>query len=317
MKLWWHKLTHWEYWSANIVYAPTFLLWVWYAIRFRSISFYKYSNPGIANGGLYGDSKFKFYKMLPKHLFPETIFVDINNPINLKLCLEELNFNFPLIVKPDLGCRGRAVQKAHNLEELTEYKNSMHENFLIQRIIDWPEELGLFYCRIPNQNKGHITGLTFKRFLTITGNGSDTIEQLLRNNPRFEIQIPQLQNKIDLSEVLKNDEKRCLVPYGNHSRGTEFLNGSQHITDKLERTFDEIFNNLKGCYYGRLDIRFNTFKELEEGRNFSIIEFNGAKSEPTHIYDTSQGFWFGQREIFKHQKIFAQIISISKRINFK
>ena len=57
MKLWYHKLRNWEYWPVYLVYAPVFFYWIWMMIKFRSVSFYKYANPGIKNGGFYGDSK--------------------------------------------------------------------------------------------------------------------------------------------------------------------------------------------------------------------------------------------------------------------
>jgi hypothetical protein len=85
------------------------------------------------------------------------------------------------------------------------------------------------------------------------------------------------------------------------------------ITEKLEETFNSILNNIDGLYYGRLDIRFNTIEELEQGKNFSIIEFNGAKSEPSHIYDPKHSFLDGQIEIFRHQRIFSKIIAISRK----
>jgi hypothetical protein len=39
-----------------------------------------------------------------------------------------------------------------------------------------------------------------------------------------------------------------------------------------------------------------------------IIEINGAKSEPTHIYDPKHSFWYAQKEIYKHQKLFYRVV---------
>jgi hypothetical protein len=105
-----------------------------------------------------------------------------------------------------------------------------------------------------------------------------------------------------------------LVPFGNHNRGTAFLDGNSQITHKLEQTFNNILKSVPGFYYGRLDIRYNTFEELEGGKNFSIIEINGAKSEPTHIYDPQHSFWFGQKEIFRHQKMLKKIVKANANV---
>ena len=280
-------------------------------IKFRSFSFYKYSNPSIKNGGFYGDSKMEIYNLLPAGLYPKTALIQKNELTNFEKILIDNKIKFPFIVKPDIGLRGIDVQKANTIEELIQYGKKAKGNFLIQELIDLPNEIGLFYCRLPREKSGKITGITLKNFLTVEGNGKDNIEQLMKKNLRFEMQISKTRNKINHNEVIPKHEKRCLVPFGNHNRGTEFLDGKEYITDKLEFTFDNILNKIPGFYYGRLDIRFNTFDELAKGVNFSIIELNGAKSEPTHIYDTKHSFWYGQREIFRHQKIFRQIIKMN------
>ncbi len=274
-------------------------------------SFCKYSNPGIKNGGFYSDSKAKIYRLLPDGSYPKTVLIEVDKQNDFKKIIKENNLNFPLFLKPDIGFRGILVHKVDSMEGLITYNQSINEDFLLQEAIEYPNEIGLFYCRIPNHGKGIITGITLKKFLTIQGNGKDNIEEQLKKVPRYEMQIPKLRGKINLSEILTDGEKKCLVPYGNHNRGTEFSDGREYITRKLEHTFDEILKNVRGFYYGRLDIRFNTFEELEQGINFSIIELNGAKSEPTHIYDTKHSFWYGQREIFKHQKLFQKIIKIN------
>lgn len=280
-------------------------------IKFRSFKFYKYSNPSIINGGFYGDSKFKIYNLLPKYLYPKTVFVDIERLKNIEELILQSQLQFPLIVKPDIGCRGIGVQKVNTLEELMHYGKKAKGNYLIQELVELPNEIGLFYYRLPNKENGKITGITIKKFLTVEGNGKDSIEKLMKKNLRFEMQISKIRDKINLNEVIPQYEKRCIVPFGNHNRGTEFLDGKEYITEKLEQTFDEILRNIKGFYYGRLDIRYNTFEELEQKINFSIIELNGAKSEPTHIYDTKHSFWYGQSEIFKHQKLLQKIIKLN------
>ncbi len=311
MKLWWHKVKNWEYWSVYVVYTPVFFLWLWNMLKFRSFSFFTYSNPGIKNGGFYGDSKAEIYKLLPQAYYPKTVLVETNKPTNFVRLVIENQLKFPLIVKPDIGCRGVGVQKVNSVEEIILYSQSIQASFLIQETVAYPNEIGLFYCRLPNENKGKITGITLKQFLTVEGNGNESIKQLLQKVPRFEMQIPKLREQINLNEVLALGEKRCLVPFGNHNRGTAFLDGKKHITQKLENTFNAILANIPGFYYGRLDIRFNTFEELEQGRNFSVIELNGAKSEPTHIYDPNYTLWKAQLEIFRHQNIFQRIVKMN------
>ena len=311
MRIFWHKLKNWEYWSAYFIYMPTFFYWLWLMVKFRSISFYKYANPSIKNGGFYGDSKMNIYNLFPKNLYPKTILIEQNKNYDFEKIITEYKLSFPLILKPDIGLRGIDVVKVNSVFDIENYCKIIKANFLIQELINLPNEIGLFYCRIPNEANGKITGLTLKNFLTVEGNGFETIEQLLKKNYRYEMQISKLKNKINLKEVLPVNVNRCIVPFGNHNRGTEFLDGKAFISDKLEESFNTIFKAIPGFYYGRLDIRYNTFEELEQGKNYSIIELNGAKSEPTHIYDTKHSFWFGQKEIFRHQKIMQKIVKVN------
>ena len=313
MRLWWHRVTHWEYWPVYVVYAPSFFLWAWWVVRFRSVKFFKFANPAINNGGLYGDSKFDIYKLLPKNSYPKTHLIKQGLAYDFTELLAEDQLTFPLIVKPDVGLRGIGVQRVNSIEEIQAYSRTMNENFLIQELIEYPNEMGLFYCRMPDERVGSITGITLKEFLCIEGNGMDSMEDLLRKNPRFEMQIPKLKDKMDLSMVLPKNESKCIVPFGNHNRGTEFLDGREFISEKLESRMNELLANIDGFYYGRLDIRYNSLEDLENGIHFSIIELNGAKSEPTHIYDPKHSFFYGQKEIIKHQLIFKNIIKTVRR----
>src|SRR5213078_3087959 len=64
-------------------------------------------------------------------------------------------------------------------------------------------------------------------------------------------------------------------------------------------------------YFGRLDVRYNTWDELRQGKNFSIIELNGAGSEPTHMYDPKHSIFYAWKEIIRHWKILARISRIN------
>jgi hypothetical protein len=45
---------------------------------------------------------------------------------------------------------------------------------------------------------------------------------------------------------------------------------------------------------------YNTFEELELGKNFAVVELNGAASEPTHIYDPKHSIFFAWKELMRH-----------------
>jgi len=100
--------------------------------------------------------------------------------------------------------------------------------------------------------------------------------------------------------VLPPGEVRILVPFGSHTRGSEFRDITDHCTSELSSLIDDICVRTPGFYFGRLDIRYNSWEEFCAGKSFKIIEINGAGSEPTHMYDPRHLLWFAWREIVRH-----------------
>lgn len=315
-KAWYIKLSNWEYWPFNIVYGPVYFYWLWLMIKSRSFFFFNTSNPLIKNGGFLQESKKEIYDLIPQQYYPATLFFIAGS--NKQQVLNEMTgigMNFPVIAKPDIGMRGMLVQKLQSAQELESYINNTKVNFLIQDFVEFENEIGLFYYRYPGETKGNISGIVGKEFLTVTGDGLSSIEELLMKDQRFILQLPVL--KETHTEVLKlkpgKNEQYLLVPYGNHCRGSKFLDISNLIDDELVCTIDKICQQIPKFYFGRMDIRYRTWDELKQGKNFSIIELNGAGSEPTHMYDPKHSIFFAWKEIIRHWNILYKISRLNHR----
>lgn len=311
-----HKLLHWEYWPFAVVYYPLFPVWFYYAFKARSLFFFNAANPSIKNGGMAMESKKEIYDLIPAQFIPKTILVGKKESIDSILVkATAAGISFPLIAKPDIGLKAFAVDKIQDRQELVAYQNKLGKNFLVQELINYPNEIGIFYVRFPDENQGKITGIVSKEFLSVTGNGTDTIVQLIKSIPRSYFQLPALLKKYGgyLDTILSPGKEFILVPYGSHTRGAKFTDVSHQMNDRLLKTINDICTQVGGFYFGRLDIRYNTFSELFEGINFSIIEINGAGSEPTHIYDPNHNIFFAWKEIIRHWKYLYQI----SEMNFK
>jgi hypothetical protein len=294
----------------NIVYIPIYFLWTWYAIKSKSIFFFNSCNPTIKNGGFFMESKKEIYDLIPQKYYPKTeLIINKTNFDDVLKILEKSLIKFPFIAKPDIGLRGSAVKKIYNLEDLKNYFNKADFDFLIQEFIPFEKEIGVFYVRFPNEKLGKITGIVEKEFLIVTGDGISTIETLIKQNPRHEMQLKTLQIEfgVNLQSVLQKNEKLNLVPYGNHIRGAKFLDSGHLISDKLTDLFNEMCTQIDGFYFGRLDVMYHDFSELESGKNFAIVELNGAASEPTHIYDPKHSIFFAWRELARHIKYMYNI----------
>ena len=304
------KLFHWEYWPFYIVHGPAFIYWFWLSFRARSFFFFNTSNPTIKNGGFLMESKKEIYDLIPAIYYPPTLlFKPTTTQAELTDTIKQGGLKYPMIGKPDIGMKGMSVKKLENENDLIEYATYSKVDFLVQEFIPFKNEVGIFYYRYPNELKGKISGVVRKEFLAVTGNGVSTVEQLLNEDKRYVLQLPVLKKTYakKLNTVLKKDEEFLLVPYGNHVRGAKFIDDSHLIDEELLNTIDGICKKVNGFYFGRMDIRFNTWEELKQGKNFSIIELNGAGSEPTHIYDPNHSIFFAWKEIIRHNKILWRI----------
>ena len=309
-KLFIHKLTHWEYWPFDIVYIPMYFVWFYYAAKARSFFFFNAANPLIKNAGFLMESKKEIYDIIPAQFIPKTLFFKQDTATaEILKTVSASGIAFPCIVKPDMGGKGRGVEKIYALEDIAGYATKIKMDFLVQEFIPYPEEVGIFYCRMPDEADGFISGIVAKEFLIVKGDGYSTLTQLLEKDPRYHFQLPALQKIYGegLNVVLEKDEVKNLVPYGNHARGAKFLDVSYWADESFTKTFDTIFKQIPEFYFGRLDIMYSNFEDLKAGKIFSIVELNGAGSEPTHIYDPGHSLFFAWKEIARHFKILCAI----------
>lgn len=311
------KIFHWEYWPFSVLYAPLYPYWFWLCLKARAFFYINAANPTIRNGGFLMESKKEIYDLLPEGTYPITLFFSAGTiPAEVLANVKSSGVEYPIIGKPDIGMRGMSVQKLESDKELVAYAEKSKVDFLVQAFIPFEEEVGIFYYRIPGEERGHITGIVGKEFLTVSGDGEATIDQLLQRDPRFILQLPVLRKTMPemLVEVLPKGEKKLLVPYGNHARGAKFLDLTHLADAQLNQMIDHLAKQIDGFYYGRMDIRYDTIELLRQGKNFSIIELNGSGSEPTHMYDPKHSVFFAWREILRHWDLMCKISMINHKM---
>ncbi len=309
------KLTNWEYWPFHILYGPIYFYWFWLCIKARSFFFFNTSNPTIRYGGFLMESKKEIYDLLPKELYPTTILCNAAQSFDeIKKSIDFHHITYPFIAKPDIGLRGMSVALLNSVEELFRYHSSCKVDYLIQAYVPWEDEVGIFYYRYPGENKGRISGIVGKELLKVKGDGTNTMQKLIERNDRFALQLEALQSMYgnELNIVLKKNEEKLLVPFGNHCRGAKFIDLTSLVNGELNETIDRICCQIPGFYFGRLDIKYNNWDDLCKGKNISIIELNGAGSEPAHIYDPKHSLWFAWRVIIHHWKVLYKISKMNK-----
>ena len=304
------RLRHWEYWPFEVVYTPVFFYHLWLSLKARSLFFFSASNPFIETGGLLGESKIDILDHISDEFKPKTLFIPASAGIDLvRKKLADSGLVYPVIAKPNVGERGWRVEKITNETELTTYLQSNPVNFLIQKYVDEPLELGVFYYRMPGQEQGVVSSIVQKEFLTIRGNGRNCVEELIGQNERAVLQLPALREKYGhiFHDIPAPGETITLVPIGNHSRGTKFLDANHLITPELTRIFDRISQSIDGFYFGRYDLRCRSVADLYAGKHINIMELNGAGAEPAHIYQPGFSIREAYRVLFHHWRVLYDI----------
>ncbi len=319
-KPFWIRLLHWEYWSFNVIYVPIYPIFIILCLRARSLFFYTAANPKIKNGGFLGESKKEIYGLVPNALQPKTIFFPKDSdPAWVLAQLKDRGLQFPMIGKPDIGARGKGIKKLDDASSVMLYVSAVPFDFHIQEFILYEKEAGIFYYRIPGMVRGNISGIVLKEFLRVKGDGIQTIRRLLINNPRGVLQLPQLEilEPEMLKRIIPAGEIYTVSPYGNHARGALFIDDGKSVNEALVKMVDEICCQIPDFYFGRLDIRYESRELLEQGKSFSILEVNGAGSEPAHIYDPAHTIFFAWKEIIRHWKILLKISLANHRRGYR
>ena len=280
------RIRSWEYWPFGIVQAPLFFQWLWYACRSGSLFWFSTSNPSIYTGGMMGESKADVLALIPDHLKPTTLLIRVPADVaQVKSAMEAAGLEFPCIFKPDLGERGWMVRLIADEDEAAAYLEEIKVDFLIQAYVALPLEFGVFYVRKPDAERGRIVSLTAKSMLTVQGDGSSTLGELIINNDRARLQAVRLHRflKHRWHHVLPAGEQLMINGIGNHCLGTMFLDAGHLVNPEMEEAFDRISRNIPGFFFGRFDLRCASESDLRESR-VKILELNGCGAEPAHIY---------------------------------
>jgi membrane protein DedA with SNARE-associated domain len=306
------RLRQWEFWPAWIFYIPVAIYYLFLSIRYRSFTLPTAANPGMQNGGFIGESKQEILKLLQEtepELVADAYLLEGWTTSDRLLALHRLCCNHkiapPFILKPDVGQRGNGVRLIRSLREALDYLLKVDAPVILQRYARGPYEAGVFYFRRPGEAHGRIFSITEKLFPKIVGDGVSTIEQLIRSDARasrlastYLKRFAGRENQIlAVGEVLK------LVESGNHAQGCIFRDGSHLWSKELERNIDNLSRRLRGFYFGRFDIRYDNEENLRTGRNFKIVELNGASSEATNIYDARNSLRSAYATLFRQWRL--------------
>ena len=313
------RLWRWEFWPTWLFYLPLVPWLVYLSIRHRGFGTITAANPGMPMGGVIGESKHDILAKLPPPSAPAFTLIE-SGEIEARLealgaFLRQRGIVMPIILKPDVGQRGVGVKLIRDDDAARSYFEATPGPVIAQAYHPGPFEAGIFYYRMPGQERGRLFSITDKQFPVLIGDGVSSVEELIWSHPRYRMQAQTFltRHAEQVDRILAEGETFKLGVVGNHCQGTEFLDGSHLITPALTEAIDGIARTIDGFYFGRFDIRYNDPAELKAGRGFSIIELNGATSESTNIYDSRRSIWWAYCTLFRQWSLLFRIGSHNRR----
>lgn len=319
------RIVEWEFWPVQIFYLPVVLYCAVLAVRFRSLTVFTSANPGILAGGLVGESKDEIYKLIKgsgaadasmlKHL---QVAGHLAVEAKIELVTEFMvrhRLSLPIVLKPDVGERGKSVTIARTWDEVKEYLSMVGRDTIAQEYFEGVEA-SVFYYRFPAEPKGRIFSITEKRFPAVTGDGVSDLKTLILSDSRAVALAESYcrQNAKRLDTILGSGELKQLIDIGTHSRGAIFSDGEWLRTPELELAIDEICRGIDGFYFGRFDLRARTFADFQNGGPFRIIELNGVASESTNIYDPKFSLFDAYRILFRQWRTAFEIGDANRKL---
>ncbi|WP_211103895.1 D-alanine--D-alanine ligase [Skermanella pratensis] len=315
-------LSAFEFWSMRRFYWPIALYALWLMVRYRGVTLPTAANPSFPGGGLVGESKSAILDLAcaaaPDHVAP---FVAIDRPgrpddpigeaLAAEAAMTAAGLGFPVVAKPDLGCRGAGVRLVRDPGELAAYLEGFPAGarLILQRHVAYEAEAGVFYVREPGRERGRLVSLTLKYFPYVHGDGSSTLRELILADPRAG-RVPHLylpRHAARLDQVPEAGEPVRLAFAGSHSRGSIFRDGTALVTPAMTARFDAIARAIPEFWFGRFDVRFADIVRLQAGEDFAILEVNGAGAEMTHVWDRSKSLRQARRDLMEQYRLLFAI----------
>jgi len=320
-----------EFWPAWAMYTPVIIQWLILSVRYRSLSLPLIANPSIPLSGMVGESKSDILDLASeasaKSICQFTTYYR-SQADSAKVDAEKAlasyyhkGLSLPLVAKPDLGCRGAGVRLINQEEQLVDYLAAFPSGakLLLQERSQYQAEAGVFYIRYPGQKQGKIISITLKYTPWVVGDGIRTLKQLIMADKRAgKLSHIYLDRHLDKQNtVIEKDKAFRLAFAGSHSRGSIFRNGNQYISNALTQSLDTFFDGVPGYHFGRLDLKFKNIDDLMEGKNYQILEMNGASSEATHIWDSRTSLLEAFQTLLKQYRILFKIGYLQRKEGHK
>lgn len=306
---------------------PMVAQWVWLALRYGAAALPASANPAITAGGLVGEGKSEYFRIMGPHARSFTAdFAVFENGGEASLnaaeeAMREAGLEYPLIAKPDIGWCGFGVRLVRDAQELKDYlrRYPSGEKIILQRYITYEGEAGLYYARFPGEARGRVTGVLLRAFPRVVGDGKRSVGELIAAHPRAKRLGSDGMSEpcCDPSYIPAPEEIVRVSITGSTRVGGCYSDATSLITPVLEDAVDKIARDMTELHVARFDVRYDSLGKLRLGKDFKIIEVNGAGSEAVHAWDPRYSLASCYRIVFAKQRLIFAIGDAMRRRGYK
>lgn len=314
------KRSFFEFWPLWLMYLPVALQWLGLSLRYRSLTLPLLANPSLPLSGMVGVPKStlmnqagrKLQQVILDWMTYSKTDADENTQIDALMAqLKRQDFGFPLVCKPDIGCRGAGVKLVRSRDDLSDClrRYPVGAALQLQRLSDYEPEAGIFYVRQPGEAQGRIISMAFKYMPYVVGDGIHSLRELIEQDDRAGdlIHLYRQRHQHHWDQVLPDQQPYRLIFSASHSKGAIFKDASHCITAELSATLDVLMKDLPDFNYGRLDVKFRDVASLMQGDTLQIIEINTASSESLHIWDSNTRLRDAVRSLLKQYRLLFRL----------
>jgi hypothetical protein len=301
------RARRWEFWPAWLFYLPIVCWILALGLRYRAPTVFTAANPLLDSGGLVGERKHQALAPLQAnapHWVAPFVLLDAGRPearVRAALDFVAAGAAWPLVLKPDIGQRGRGVFIARNADAVRDYLRRFDGAVIAQRYVEG-EEFGIFVARAPGEARPRVLSIVHKTFPFVRGDGERTLAQLILDDARAQLIAPLLLQRwaAERERVPAAGETVRLVEIGAHCRGSCFLDARQLETPALVDSLARLLDAVPGYAFGRIDLRVpGGIDALQRGEGLQVLELNGVGAESAHIYQPGFALPAAYRAMFR------------------
>jgi hypothetical protein len=307
--------------------VPMVTQWIWLSIRYRSVTLPSTINPAILTGGMVGEGKVDYFDTMGPHALScvATYTAILNRGVfglpEAQAAIAAAGLAFPLIAKPDIGWCGFGVRLLRNVEELQQYLAAfpLNERIVFQKYLTYPGEAGIYYVREPGAAHGKVTGILLRYFPRVCGDGRRTVAELMAADPRL-LRLGRdglSEPCCDVGNIPAAGDIVRVATIGSTRVGGLYEDGTSMLTQTLGDSIDAIARDMQDFHVGRFDVRYETLSALLDGKEFGIIEVNGAGSEAVHAWDPKFSLREAYAIVFAKQRMLFAIGDSMRRLGHK